>query len=335
MPYIKGEDINLGVAVESVRGTPEAPVTWVPGRAPSPVAVKVERVQIRETRGTGMASQGSSITQKRAEGELEFNVRNGSLGYFLLSLLGSVSSAPSGDAFEHTFDILTGNAQYPTLTLALSQLGQQDYRYKKTLVTALELSTPVDDLVNAKATFVGTDEEAVDDYTPSFPADDYFFRHYDVTIKMAENVAGLTGATPIKLKEMSVAINNNGRVNQNISELNPGDVLAMALEVSGSFKADYIDESNRDIYTGDGYKAIEITLQRADIEIGDESPNAGDNPKVSIILPKISYTNWTPDRPIDDIVSQDVDFMAHFDEDAGYGIQVKLINEIESYESES
>lgn len=335
MAYIKGEDINLGVGYEGTRGTPNSPEAWIPGRTPSGVTVKVEKTQIRETKGSGMNSQGSVIVQKRSEGDLEFNVRSNSFGFFLLSLLGKVTSTPSGDGYQHTFDILTGNAQYPTLTLALSQLGKQDYEYKKCIVTSLELNTPVDDLVNAKVSFVGTDENIHADYTPNFSSSDYFFRHYDVTIKLATNVAGLGAAQPIKLKELQLTINNNGRVNQNISELNPGDVLAILHEVGGSFKADYIDETYHDIYVNNDYKALQIQLKRSDIEIGAESPNTGENPTITFTLPKISFTNWAPDRPIDDIVSEGVDFMAHYDESAGYGVRAVILNDYAEYDIES
>lgn len=335
MAYIKGEDINLGVGLEGTRGTPVAPEAWVPGRTPTGVTVKVEKTQIRETKGSGMNSQGSVIVQKRSEGDLEFNVRSNSIGYFLYSLLGDVETTPAGDTYVHTFDILTGNAQYPTLTLALSQLGQQDYEYKRCMVTSLELNTPVDDLVTAKVSFVGVDEQEHADYTPSFASDDVFFRHYDVTIKLATNVAGLGAAQPVKLKELSLAINNNGRVNQNISELNPGDVLSILHEISGSFKADYTDETYHDIFADNDYKALRITLERTDVEVGDESPNGGEHPKIEITLPKISFTNWSPDRPIDDIVSQDVDYMAHYDDVLGYGIRVVVTNGVPEYNVES
>ena len=234
------------------------------GRTPTGVTVKVEKTQIRETKGSGVNSQGSVIVQKRSEGDLEFNVRSNSFGYFLLSLLGKVTSIanPDGDGYQHTFEIQTGDAQFPTLTLALSQLGQQDYEYEKCLVTSLELNTPVDDLVNAKVSFVGVDEAEHADYTPSFADTDYFFRHYDVTIKLAANVAGLAVAPAVKLKELQLSINNNGRVNQNISELNPGDVLAILHEISGSFKADYTDETYHDIYVNNDYKALQIVLEK-------------------------------------------------------------------------
>jgi hypothetical protein len=326
MGYIKGEDINLGVARETVRGTPETPSAWVPARTPTGVRVMVEKTPIRETKGTGINSQGSTIVQKRSEGDLEFNVRNGSIGFFLLSLLGKVTTSANGAVYDHLFEVLTGNAQYPTLTLGMAQLGQQDYEYERVLVNSLELRTPVDDLINATVGFIGVDEATHADYSPSYGSDDYFFRHYDVTLKIAADVAGLGAASALKVKEFSLSINNSGRVNQNISELNPGDVLALMLEITGGMKIDYDGETHHDLYVNNTSRAMSITLTRSDVDI-----DTGVNPQIEIILPNITYTSWTPERPLDDIVTQDIQFTAHYDDAEAEAIHVTVTNEIANY----
>lgn len=326
MGYLKGEDVNLGVARETTRGTAETPTAWIPGRTPTGIRPVVEKINIRETKGSGVNSQGSSIVQKRSEGDLEFNVRNGSIGFFLLSLLGKVTTSANGAVYDHLFEVLTGNAQFPVLTLGLSQNGQQDYEYETVGVQSLELRTPVDDLVNATVSFVGVSEATHADYTPSFADDDYFFRHYDITIKIAANVAGLGAASPLKLKEFSLSIANNARVNQNISELNPSDVLAMVLEITGSMKLDYNGETHHDLYDANTSRAMQITLTRSDIAI-----DTGVNPEIVITMPNVTYNNWTPDRPIDDIVSEGIEFMAHFDDTEGEAINIVVTNEIANY----
>lgn len=329
MAYLKGEDINLGIARETVRGTPEVPATFIAGRTPTGVRLITEKTPIRETKGGGMSSQGSVMVQKRSEGDLEFNVKNGSIGYLLLSLLGRVVTSAAGAAYSHLFDILPGNPQHPTLTLALSQLGQQDYEYAKAIVKSLEIRTPVDDLVNATVGFVGVSEATHADYTVAFPSTDYYFRHYDVTIKIAANVAGLGAASAMSVKEFSLSIVNNGRVNQNIGELTPGDVLGIMHEVSGSMVLDYVDEVHHDIYAAEAYRAMEIKMVRTDIDIDGGAGTA--NPTVTIVLPKISYINNEPDRPIDDIATQGIEFMAHYDEDEASGIEVTVVNNIADY----
>lgn len=329
MGYLKGEDINLGIARETVRGTPETPSTYIPARTPTGITLIVDKTPVRETRGTGMSSQGAVMVQKRAEGDLEFNVRNQTLGFLLLSLLGKVTTSAAGSAYSHLFEILTGNPQNPTLTLGLSQLGQQDYEYAKCIVTALEIKTPVNDLVNATAKFLGKGEETHADYTVAFPSTDYYFRHYDVTIKLADDVAGLAAADAMALKEFSLSIVNNGRVNQNIGELNPSDVLALMMEVSGSFAVDYNGETLHDLYASEAYKAMSISMVRTDIDI--DSGGGTQNPTVTFVMPKVSLTKRDSDRPIDDIAGENIEFMAHFDETAGYGIQATIINNLANY----
>lgn len=330
MAYLKGEDVNLGVARETVRGTPETPSQWIPGRTPTGVRQIVEKAPIRETRGTGIGSQGSVVVQKRAEGDLEFNVRNNSIGMLFLSLLGTVNTSAAGTgAYSHVFTVQTGNPQFPVLTLGLSQLGQQDYEYTRCLVTSLEIRTPVNDLVNATVSFVGASEATHADYTPAFVSTDHYFRHYDVTIKLASNVAGIAGASALKVKEFSLAIVNNGRVNQNVSELNPGDVLAVLHEITGSLRIDYQDETFHDLYADGSYRALQISMVRTDIDI--DSGGGTQNPTVTILLPKVSFESRDTDRPIDDIVSDTLEFTAHYDETETKAIQVTVVNNIANY----
>lgn len=326
MAFLKGEDIALGIERETVRGTPETPSQWLPARVPSGIHLIAEKVPVRETKGTGMVSQGAVLVQTRAEGDLEFNVRNNSIGMILLSLLGKVTSAANGSGYNHTFELLPANPQFPTLTLGLAQVGQQDYEYKKCIATALEIRTPVDDLVNATASFVGVGEATHADYTPSYASTDYYFRHYDVTIKIASNVAGLAAASALGVKEFSINIVNNGRVNQNIGELTPSDVLAIMHEITGSLKIDYQDETYHDLFTTELYRAMSITMVRSDVTI-----SSGVNPKLVITLPKVSFSALDMDRPIDDIVSQNVDFTAHYDDTLAYGIQAVLTNQLANY----
>jgi hypothetical protein len=327
MGYLKGEDINVGIGREGTRGTYQAPTLWVPGRAPAGIQVEVEKTPIKETTGGGMSSTGAIVTQIRAGGDLEFNLRSQSIGYMLLSLLGkdTVSTVESG-VYSHVFDILTGNPQFPTLSLGLSQLGQQDYKYLMAMVRQLVIRTPVNDLVNATATFLAKDEQTVSDYTPSFSSNDVYFRPQDIVIKVASDVSGLSGATALKLKELSVTINNNARVNQNISELNPGDVLAVVHEVTGSFTIDYQDESAHDIFKAGTSQAMSIEFTRSDLTIGAVS-----HPKLTLTFPAVTYEKRDQDRKLDDIVMDKVDFTAHFDTTAGYGVRATLVNEKANY----
>ena len=331
MGYLLGESVQLGVGQEAVRGTGVTPTAWLPARTPSGIRVVVDKVLVQETRASRITSQGSEITQKRVEGDVEFNIKNNSIVHFLKSLLGTVTSGLAGGesaVWEHVVTVELNDPQNPSLTLALAKPSFQDYRYDLVVPSSLEIATPVDDLVTGTMEFVGKDESTVADYTPSFDADDYYFRNHDVTIKLASDVAGLAGAQALKVKEFSLSIANNARVNQNISDYNPSDVLGMLIEITGSMKIDYEDETHHDTYVAGTYQAMQISMVRTDVTIGVAS-----NPEITVVLPKVSFESLEQDRPIDDILADGIEFTAHYDTTEAKAIEITVVNEVEDYDA--
>lgn len=334
MSYLLGESVNIGVGVESTRGTAVSPQAWIAGRTPTGIRPVVDKVLVAETKASRISSQGSEIVQRRVEGDLEFNLKNETIGWILKSLMGSVTSALKGGesaVYEHEFAIQLNNPQHPSLSLALSQPnGFQDYKYNLAIPSSLSIETPIDDLATATVEFVASDEATATDYSPAFSADDYYFRNHDVTIKIASDVAGLAMASEMKTKEFSLEIINNARTNQNLGELAPSDVLALMFEITGSVTLDYTNETYHDIYMTGGYKAMEISLVRSDITIGSAS-----NPTITITLPKVSFEDLSQDRPIDDIVTSAIEFTAHYDNDESNAILIDVVNELADYNAVS
>lgn len=330
MSYILGENINIGVGSEVSRGTPVAPTIWIPGRTPTGISVVVDKTLLKETRGSRSSSQGSIITQARAEGDLEFNVRSKSFGYFLYSLFGAADSAAVGGqagVFDHEFTVLPHNPQHPTISLALSQPDLQDYEYALGLVTSLEIRTPVNDLVNATINLIAKSEAEHAAYTVSWPSADDYFRNYEVTIKIADTVADLATADAIGVKEFSLSVNNNGRPNINIGDYNPSDNLALIFDIGGNLVLDTQDTDYHDKYTAGDYFAMEVKMVRSDITIG-----ASTNPSVAFTLDKVSFENYDADRPMDDIVKEKMAFIAHWDETNESAIKAVIRNTISGYE---
>ena len=328
MPFQRGEDVNIGVAIESSRGTlNDTPGVWIPGRTPAGVIAMLDKVDVAETRSTKMSSQGSEITQKRSGGNLEFNLRVSSLGYLLKSLLGNVTTSTlETGVYQHIFSILASNPQHPSLSLHLSKPQIQSYSYVNALVKSLEIRTPVDDLVNGTVEFLATAEAEHAAYSPSFSSNDYYFRHQDLTVKIASAMAGLAGATPIKVNDFSVSIDNGARTNQQVGNLSPSDVLATVIAVEGDLELDLTDKSLYDLFRAGTYQAFRIQGVRSDITIG-----AVNNPTFILDLPKISFEGFDEDRKIDDIVTQKLKFKAHYSLADALGIQVTLKNEKANY----
>lgn len=322
----------MGVATEGTRNSFTSPADFIPGRSPSGIQVQTEKTLIQETRGSGMNSQASEIVREWAEGDLEFNVRSETIGYILYSLFGSVSSAEDGSdtgVYHHTYSIKANSPLFQTLSLALAKeeanSNFQDYGYVGSVVSSLELETPVDDVVNATASFMATEETEQSDFSPAYQDADKLFNHRDAKIELADSVGSL-GGNGQDLKEFSVTIENGAERNDLIGSDHPEEILAKIVEVTGSLSADYEDETFHDIYTGGNYKAMRITMTRSDVTIGSSS-----NPKLELTMPKVSFEGLDNDRSIDDIAMEDVDFTAHYDSGEGYGVEAVLTNEVTSY----
>lgn len=330
MSYLLGENVNLGVGIETTRGTAIAPTHWIAARTPAGISPVVEKTAIRETRGTRFGSVGYEITHKRAEGDLEFNVRNASIGYILKSLLGNVTSAVKvGETavYKHLFSVLTSNPSNPSLTLALSQPNFTDYEYALALVSKLELMTPSDDVVQGTASFIAATEAVKSpSYTPAFTSDDHLFRNHDVQIKVAANVAGLATATRICAKDFKMEISNNAKPQHCISLISPDDILGMTYEITGNVKMDYSGAINHDRYTNNTTYAMQISMKNTSVNIG-----AASNPEIIITLANVTVSDYKVDRPIDDIVTEEVGFSCNYSLADNSAITVEVINEVPAY----
>jgi len=328
MSLLKGEDLSLGIGAEEIRGTVVDPQQWVPARTPTGINVEVVKALIKETKASGIASQGSEVVQRKAVGTLEYNLRSEGIGYVLRSLIGKcTTSVAYGTVNSHLFEILANNPQFPTMSLGLSQPGQQDYSYNGALIKSLELRTPVDDLVNATIEFEARDEAEHVNYTPAYVSTDYMFRPFDVEIKIATNLAGLAAAAAISVKELSLKIANNGRAQQNIGSITPTDIIANLLDISGSLVLDYEGDTYHDLYKDGTYRAMQITLTRSDIDLG-----GGYNPSIIIQLARVSLETSSPDRPLDDIVRDGFDFVAHYSDTDEEAINVVVQNTVADYD---
>lgn len=334
MPILRGEDVIMGVGLETTRGTAVVPSIWVPGRSPSGIRPIQDRVAIRETRGSKLATSGEEIIQKRAEGDFEMNVRVNSIGYFLKALLGSVSSvaksAPNAAVFDHTFRLLEDTPEHPSLTFGLHQKNIQDYIYRLGGVSKMEFELTPTDLVMAKLALGAAGEaEKTPAYAPDFSTaihtGDHHFRHQDVTIKLAANTAGLGAATPLKVKSLGLSLDNGLRPDQNVTELNPGNMLVTEMKFEGKFELDYQDKTLHDVFDTNGTRAMQISMVRSDIVIGTSA-----NPAVLITLPRIQFNNWEPNRPIEEVVREALSFTV-FQSPTEQAIEAVVTNLLTTY----
>lgn len=327
MAYERGETLAVGVAVETTRGTFVAATDYVRMREPSTIQTLVEEVDVKESRPTGLIRDSKVITMKKVEGDIALNLRFRTIGYFFKSLLGGWSSATeSGQTvvYRHTGTLNTTVLQ-PTLSLSMARGSYPHKQVPGTVVTKLALNASVDDVINGSVTLKGLTETTTTNFTPAFASTDYLAPHQMVTVKIANNVAGLSGATAMVLNDLNIDFDRPNDERTNISAIAPVDFVAKLLNISGKFTMDKTDDTYKDFAEANTVRAMSITITNTAVSMG-----TGVNPQLVITLPNVTLRT-SETRPLDAIVTEEITFEANYDETAAAGVTVSLLNEKLNY----
>lgn len=320
MNTVLGERYVTGVAVEGTRGTFAAAQDYVRGREPATIQTVVDKVDIQETEGTGVATKGQVVTMKRVQGEAAVNMRFRTYGYWLLSLFGKVNSVvEAGETvvYRHTFTIEPTLPQ-PTLSLSLARGGFGHKAINGAVVSQISESYSLDDVVNSTVSLMGRSETANADFTPAFTEDDHLAPHQFASIKIADDVAGLGAAPIICVTELTNEMNRNTREKGCLSSDNVQDFIAQLMNLTGSFTWDKTADTYRDLGISNVPKAMQIRVVNTAVTIGVAS-----NPTLIYTFPSVNLTT-EESRPIDNAVTETVSWVAN-------GATATLINQKANY----
>lgn len=327
MALVRGEELVVGVAVEVTRGVFLAATDYLKLREPATIQKVTEEVDVKETRPTGVSRDAKVITMQKVEGDMALNLRFRTIGYFFKSLLGGWSSATEAGqsvVYRHTGALNTSVLQ-PTLSLSMARGSLPHKQIPGAVVTKLGLKIPVNDLINGTVTLKGLSETTIANFTPAFASTDHLAPHQMVTVKIAANVAGLSGATALVASDLEINLTRDAMERVNISSISPVDFVAKLLDIVGKFTMDKIDDTYKDFADVNTVRAMSITVTNTAQVIGTAT-----NPQLVITLPNVTFST-TEKRPLDGIVTEEVTFEANYDDTTAAAITVSLLNEKLNY----
>lgn len=323
MAEIIGRELEVGLATEATRGTAEAsPDKWFRNVNAS-VVERAEHAQDDTTRGRFEDSEGRRVTQKFIEGDIEGIAHADAMGYLYANIYGmAVSSNVAGSVYDHVFN-LKQDSVHQSLTVFAKDGGVQQLKFSGCMLGSLELNAAIDDFVRFTAN-IGGRESASDTSTPSYDTE-YDFIGRDITIKIADSSAGLSGATAIKAKEVTVT-HNQGMIRDHVFGGYVADNHYNALSsIEGSFTLNFADTDLKDLYLGDDAKYMSITIQ------GEADIGGGSNPAITYVFNKVQLSDWNREGGNDELVTQPITFKAFYNETDNKASQVTLRNLVSSY----
>lgn len=320
-----GRRMAVGVGNESTRGVGVAPTYWLNAKSFSFTDVP-DRALSEAGFGGIWGGDQSPKTLERAEGEIEFEVDDQSLGSILKAVFGTISSSVTDtSAYTHTYTLQNDN-QHDSLTIhTIDPIGQ--LQFELAMVDSFELTVEPNSIVSATVNFISKGSNDSSGQSASYGATKKWIGR-NLQFKVASDTSGLTAASKINLKSLNLRIEKNAEVNATLSTVQPEDIVNKRFNITGEITLNYEDRTWLDYVKNGTYRAMRFDLTHDDLAGASTAYY-----QFRLDLSKCSIEQFDPDFAFDDVVTQQFTFNALFDAGGNDNVvnSCYLINQVASY----
>lgn len=324
MPSFIGRLIQVGIGKETSRGTAIASTFWL-DKMNATVEDKPEVLIDESNVGRIEDSTGGKIVLEGAEGEISGKVFDKSFGLLILAAIGSVSSTTKAGetiVFNHTYSV-KNDAQHPSLTIECKNPNEQ-LAFVLAMLDSLEIRAEIGKYVEYTTTFKSK-KGATASNTPSYITENPFLAKH-ITLKVANDIAGLDEATAIPAKSVTIRITKNLERDDAFGSLSPADILNKQFGIEITAVLLYRDTTYKTFYKDGSLKAMRIDMENSDVTIGNSS-----KPQLRINLAQVVFTNWEKTTGAEDLSVQTLTGKATYKNGEAKMLDCVLTNLTSSY----
>lgn len=300
-----GRKVEAAIGLESSRGVGVAPAYSL-GKIDFSIYDKIVEARDEESVGHIADSKDKYVQEKYAQGSMSGILGGNSALYLLALAFGGDPSVESPSDSVYPWTILNDNDNQHASAALLIKDANQTVMHKLVMLEQLELTIDQEGMVNWSAEFIAKKAVASGASMPSY-VEDYKFGKRKAKIYLASNIAGLSSADRLSLKNFTLTINKNLMRDGSIGTVEPEDILNQAMGIEGEFSINYNDQTQKNLMLNATRNAMRIALESEKL-IGSTTYAS-----VEIDLPKVDFFNWEPDASNDDIVTNSLNFKANYD----------------------
>jgi hypothetical protein len=311
MAHIKRRQ-QLGIALEDIAGTAVAPTHNLPFLE---FTLQGKHEPFADNQGRGvryMEGQNSIEGRKSGEGKIDVCLDPITAPYWFAMAMGSIDSQPNDESGEGGYKhaiTMTDDADPQTATI-WNNRQVDEVEFKNCVVNSWELSF-ADEVaklsLDLKSKFPTTTTRSI----AEVPLKYYTFK----------NAALQIGEATIQVREFSLKGENNAELIYGPNSSDVDTIKVKGAKVSGSFKLLFEDTEMRDMFFN--FTKDDLVL----VFTGD------DGSSISFNLPKIRLDNYSLDGGLDDLVSENIDFVAEYDTvgSPSKAISIDVVNDVPAY----
>lgn len=317
-----GRQQSLGIGKETTRGTAVVPAFWLP-LINFDFDDKFEHVIDEQLRGIIEDSEDLKVVKKWSEGEIEGHIRDKSFGLLLLAGFGAISSVvKETTAYNHTYSVQNG-IQHQSLTVEGKNSNEQ-LAFVLAMINSLKIKAELGKFVEFTAKLIAKLGASASN-TPATTVENKFLAK-DIIVKFADNLAGLDGASAIKVKNVNLTINKNIESDDILGSIAPDDYNNKQIAIEGGIELNYDAATYKALALAGTQKAMRIDIINTDVTIG-----ASSNPELKIDLARVKFTEWSKSGGLNDIVKQTLNFKAFYSISDSKMVSVVLTNTQTAY----
>lgn len=305
-----GRRNQLGIGLETTPGTAANPTHFIPFLECS---LQERHTPIPDSQARGrrdLEGYDSVEGKKWGDGKIEVILDSTTAPYWLALALGEITSEEEGEeTFKHTI-AASQNGDPLTATIYLNRIINQA-RFTNVVVDSLELNF-ADDV--AKISVDVLSKFPTIQTPPTTLPEEQSLNYYTF-----QNATVQFGTTEVKVRELTLKIENEAEPIYALGSNDVDRIVWKGLRVSGSFKLLWEDATQLTAFRNLTKQSITISFEGAD----DSS--------IAISIPSVRVDEWEAEADIDDLVHENIDFVAEYDAASDSTISIEVINKVEQY----
>ena len=145
-------------------------------------------------------------------------------------------------------------------------------------------------------------------------------------IKLAANLAGLTGATAVSIKTAKIKIERQAEAYYEVGSVTPAEIHNKTFDVTVEIEKRHTDNTYKDACHNNTKQALSLALVNTDDTIG-----TGGHPSLTFTMPMVVVSEWETDLGLDDVVMESFTLQGLFSLTDGYQLQAELVNTTATY----
>jgi len=305
----------VGLGIETTPGTSVPPQIWLRWLT-NALQNKTSVIQNESAMGVVDRVNDSEVVAKWMEGTVGGKVTSEAIGFLLYGFFGSVSTgAASSGIYPHTFSM--NQSSIPsTLTIARDMpLGDQRHSYG--VLDNLEITNEAGGWVEV-STAIKARVGVSSTETPTFSTTEKEFTSKHVSLRVAADVASLSGATNIKASRVSIVMERSSEAFNPLGTDDAPEFDRGAFEARGEFVVRMTDSQYEEDFLANTVKALRITI-------------ANGTTSLEFTAGRVRYRELEQSKDKDSIVTATVQWFAEFNTSQNASVVPLLKNTRVSY----